>query len=90
MTTARRLLVLQILDIYRAIALGTAEFETEDPYDIIFVSSSRHHTPSLPCPACTPFRKEGGADCLCVLAVVVVVVVVLVCCSAPCPRRCRT
>lgn len=27
-----------MLDIYRAIALGTAEFETEDALEIIFVS----------------------------------------------------
>lgn len=55
--------MLQILDIYRAIALGTAEFETEDPYDIIFVSSSPHHTPSLPCPASlTPGKKEELTD----------------------------
>ena len=32
-----------MVEIYKAIALGTAEFPTEDPLELVTVSHSRHH-----------------------------------------------
>lgn len=60
-----RSLVLQVLDIYRAIALGTAEFETEDALEIIFVSPliQKPSTREGPSTSTNTHQSRGPSPC---------------------------